>query len=117
MQIPEKDVSSLLDMCEYCKHVMNIVNKTKFYYFEKNKERQMAVERGIMIIGEASNRLSEETKHTLSNIPWAEIKGMRNKIVHDYGDIKIERIWKTAKIYVPNLLNQLLAIEEVKKYL
>jgi uncharacterized protein with HEPN domain len=117
MHINDKELSYLLDIYYYCNIVHDIVKTTKYYHFEKNKPMQMAVERGIMIVGEASNRLSDETQKNFPNIPWRDIIGMRNRIVHEYGELQISLMWRTAKVSVPKLLIQIGKIKQLRDYL
>ncbi|EKE21191.1 MAG: hypothetical protein ACD_7C00312G0008 [uncultured bacterium] len=60
-----------------------------------------AVVRNLSIIGEAVNSLSEDAKLANSNIPWGEIIGMRNKIVHEYFGVDEEILWKTIQEDLP----------------
>ena len=87
MIIPEKELKHLLDMYNYCVIINDIVKHIDLKQFEKNKTIQMAVERGIEIIGEASNRLNKNTQESLPFIEWRDILGMRNRIVHEYGSL------------------------------
>ncbi len=64
-----------------------------FEEFLSNDEKQDAVLRRILIIGEATKRLSPEFRENYSNIPWREIAGMRDVIVHDYNRVDIEAVW------------------------
>jgi uncharacterized protein with HEPN domain len=66
-----------------------------------------AVERQLMIVGEAANHVSEEFKEKHPEIPWRQIIGQRNVLAHEYGDIKVERVWAAATINVPALLKAL----------
>jgi uncharacterized protein with HEPN domain len=59
----------------------------------------------IQTIGEASPSLSDEFKAAHPGIPWADIVGMRNKIVHEYWRIDRDRIWDTVKDDLPELLD------------
>jgi uncharacterized protein with HEPN domain len=64
---------------------------------------QDAVIRQIEIIGEASSKLSAEFKKKFNNIPWKNIIGMRNKLIHDYFGVNINSVWKTIKLDIPFL--------------
>lgn len=75
--------------------------------FKKNEIIQDAVVRNIEIIGEASKRLSLGLKQTYLEIPWKEIAGMRDKLVHDYMGVDVEVVWKTIKKDVPQLRSML----------
>jgi len=69
----------------------------------QNKVTQDAVVRQFQIIGEAVKRISPETRSQNSDIPWSEITGMRDKIIHDYFGVDMEIVWLTAKQRLPQL--------------
>ena len=50
-----------------------------------------------MQIGELTGRLSEEFKNENKEIPWRAIRGMRNVVAHEYGNIDVETVWETAE--------------------
>jgi uncharacterized protein with HEPN domain len=54
--------------------------------------------------GEAANHLSDETTALLPGVPWPEIRGMRNRIVHGYFGIDLGAVWRTAEKDVPDLV-------------
>lgn len=56
-----------------------------------------------MQIGELTNNLSEEFKNNNTDIPWREIRGMRNIVAHEYGHIDYEIVWETLEDGVPVL--------------
>jgi len=66
----------------------------------------------IEIIGEAANQVSENTRLQTSAIPWEDIIGMRNRLVHAYFDINLEILWRTVQDDLPPLIS---AIEDVLK--
>jgi len=53
--------------------------------------------KAIEIIGEAASRLSNETCAELPDVPWADVIGMRNRLVHGYYDINLNILWKTVE--------------------
>lgn len=57
----------------------------------------------LQIIGEAANKTSEETKRRTAKIPWDQIVGLRNIIVHEYFGIDLEEIWNTIQFDIPKL--------------
>ncbi len=57
--------------------------------FFENSEKQDAVLRRLEIIGEAAGRISPEVQKEFSDIPFREIRGMRNIIAHDYGEVDL----------------------------
>lgn len=71
-----------------------------------------AVERFIEIIGEAAGRTSAELRDAHPEIPWAEIVGMRNRLVHAYFDVDPDVLWDAASIEIPRLAAQISAIAD-----
>ena len=55
-------------------------------------------------ISENSRKLSEEYKELNSNIPWNALYGLRNRIVHDYGNVDLNIVFETLKNDIPDLL-------------
>jgi uncharacterized protein with HEPN domain len=64
--------------------------------FMANSEKQDAVLRRFEIIGEASSRLAPETQALFPGLPFRQMRGMRNIIAHDYGDVDLDQVWRTA---------------------
>ena len=95
----EHILSALHQIAEY---VHNVDERT----FLKNKMMQDAVIREFEVIGEASKRVSAETKNTYSEIPWKYMAGMRDKLIHDYIDVDLWIVFRTSKEDVPNLIRQ-----------
>lgn len=67
----------------------------------------LAVIKSIEIIGEASARITEETKMDFSQIPWERIVSMRNRLIHAYFDINLDIVWKTVTEDLPPLIQNL----------
>ncbi|MBI4610960.1 MAG: DUF86 domain-containing protein [Candidatus Rokubacteria bacterium] len=64
----------------------------------------LALIKDTEIIGEAANQVSEETRAQFPKIPWADIIGMRHRLVHAYFDINLEILWRTVQQDLPPLL-------------
>ena len=69
-----------------------------------------AVVRNLEIIGEAVKQLPAEFKAGHAGIPWAQIAGLRNRIVHDYAGIDLEIIWQVLQTALPEFHGQLQAL-------
>jgi len=106
----KKDKAYLKDILDAISDIevfITNVNEAEFY---KNKEKKYAVVRALEIIGEAAKNLSKELRSKHKEIPWKEIAGMRDKLIHWYFGIKWELVWETVKNKIPELKNQLLKI-------
>jgi uncharacterized protein with HEPN domain len=69
--------------------------------FVSNDMIKDAVERNFEIIGEAVKNLSEDFRNKYPNIPFKQIAGMRDKLIHDYFGVDYEIVWKTIKDKLP----------------
>jgi uncharacterized protein with HEPN domain len=98
----------------YLKHILDAITDIEKFVegitqeeFYKNKEKQYAVLRALEIVGEATRNLSKELKATYREIPWRDIAGMRNKLIHEYFGVKLELVWETVKDKLPELKIQI----------
>ena len=117
MPLNENDLSFFIDIVDCIFDINEFTNGIQFHIFEKDKMRKLAVERQLEVIGQAANKISNETQETFKNIPWGNIIGLRNKLAHDYGEILAERIWNISMTSIQKLLEELEKIEEVKEYI
>lgn len=100
----------------YLQHIAEAVAKIERFAdalsFEEFSGREMvqsAVMREPGIIGEAAKKLSDEFKKCHPNVPWRQIAGMRDKLVHDYFEVDVGAVWQTLKEDIPFLKRELLA--------
>ena len=103
MRPDERDFAYLWDMREEARQIAEFLNGVSKDEFIADKRIRYAVERSLMIIGEAANHVSDTFKFAHPEIPWLQIIGQRNILAHEYGDIKADRIWSTAVLDLPRL--------------
>ncbi len=74
---------------------------------DSNRMLVLSLVKCIEIVGEAATRIAEETKLRAPEIPWQDIMGMRNRLVHAYYDIDLDRVWDTVLDDLPAIIPQL----------
>jgi len=99
----KKDKAYLEDMLKTISDIEKFIEDIPQDKFYKNKEKQYAVLRGLEIIGEATKKLSKELKAKHREVPWRDIAGMRDKLIHDYFGIHIDAVWHTVRQDIPAL--------------
>lgn len=102
------DQERIEDIVEFAETVSAIVGEGQ-QKFESNKVSQLALERLIISIGETCSKISVEFQESHPDIPWRDIVGMRNLLIHAYHRIEIAQVWKTATVDVPALVRSITA--------
>lgn len=69
-----------------------------------------AVVRAIQLIGQAARNVSDEVRVANPDVPWRQMIGMRNVVVHDYADVDLGLVWKTVREDLPGLIVRLNSI-------
>lgn len=86
---------------------MRFVEGRKRSDLETDDMLLFALVRAIEIVGEAASKVTAETRAEISDLPWASIVGMRNRLVHAYFDINRDILWTTVTEAVPALAEHL----------
>jgi uncharacterized protein with HEPN domain len=107
MQPDQRDAAYLWDMLDAAQTVEQLSSGLDFFQYSNDRRTQLAVERSLEIIGEAARRVSDSFQNSHPKIPWRQIIGQRNVLIHEYGEVKQERIWKVVKENIPQLVDQL----------
>ncbi len=72
-----------------------------------DRKLELALVKDVEIIGEAAYQVSQATRDELPGIPWEDIIGMRNRLVHAYFDINLDILWQTIQNDLPALIAEL----------
>ena len=102
----------------FLEHILDAINLIEEYIKDKKKSEflesmqlQDSVIRRIEIIGEAIKNIPSDFKGAYKNIPWKEITGMRDILIHQYFGVDLELTWEVIKTDLPKLKKQIISIK------
>lgn len=96
MREHSRDKGRLEDILKYGQNVERIVSGITFEEFVQDIRAYYATMKNIEVIGEAANMLTRHFRETYSELPWRQIVGMRNVLVHGYSQVSDADLWETA---------------------
>lgn len=105
-----RDREILLDLIKACNLIQEFCKNSDYLAFSKDIKTQSSVLYQIVIIGEAINRLSPEFARSNPQIPINAIRGMLNRVVHEYKEVDVKILWEVTQTNIPQLLAQVQAI-------
>lgn len=74
---------------------------------DRDRQFSLAMTRLLEIVGEATARISQETRERLARIPWSQVVGLRNRLIHGYDEVDFDVIWSTVGKDLPVLISHL----------
>ena len=101
------EVQWLRDMVVSCDLIAGYVDGLTYEEFKYDDQRCDAVCYRLAVIGECVGQVADRLRLLLPEMPWAEIKAMRNFVVHDFFSVNRRTLWETAQRDVPRLLTAL----------
>ena len=103
----DRDPSHLEDMLAYARDARELLGGADAAALANDKMRRYAVLRAIEIIGEAAGKVSPEGREALPDIPWRQVIGMRNLLIHGYREVAVSTVVQTIHDDLPALMEAL----------
>ena len=101
------DTVRMRHMLDHAREAVDMIAGKSRIDLDQERMLELALVRLVEIIGEAAVRVNEETKEQHSSIPWREIVGMTNRLIHGYESIDLDILWDTIEVDLPPLIFQL----------
>lgn len=105
--MPARDAAALVDIIEAYKLIRTFLEGIDREAFQRALLRQSAVARQIEIIGEAAKHISADFRADHPDIPWREMAGMRDILIHAYDQVDLDELWTAATVSVPQVAARL----------
>lgn len=104
-----RDDATVADIIAAVARIQRFVAGLDLRAFLADEKTQAAVLHELLVIGEASKRLSPAFRDQRPGVLWRQVAGMRDKLIHAYDAVDMEEVWKTATVDVQSLLDTLRA--------
>lgn len=92
--------------------IERFTNGMSYEEFVSNDKTVDAVLRNFEVIGEATKNVPAETRQEYSDVPWSEMAGMRDKLIHGYATIELRIVWMTVEQEIPTIAPQIESIRD-----
>lgn len=109
-----KDHTRLKHMMEYAEEAKNLASETTREKLVSDRKLELALTRLVEIIGEAAARVSPQIREQYPDIPWVEMTGLRNRLIHGYDAVDLDILWDILKEDLPPLIRRLRVLLENK---
>ncbi len=96
----------LCDVIDAIKTAQDFTNQMNFDNFVKDKKTIFAITRALEIVGEAIKKIPVHLRKKFPSIPWKDLAGMRDKLIHNYSGVNLSIVWETVTQELPPLLKE-----------
>lgn len=94
----------LHDLLDALRKSRQFVAGMHFEQFSKDDKTVYAVIRALEVVGEAAKQIPQDVQQRHRRVPWQEMAGMRDKLIHHYFGVDLKVVWKTVEEDVPSLI-------------
>jgi uncharacterized protein with HEPN domain len=105
-----RDKQALMDISIAIQQTLLYAREIDRNNLQENDEKQAAILYRLIIIGEATKRLSNEFREQYPMIPWRQMAGLRDVVIHDYDELDFDILWNVIHISLPDILPEVQAI-------
>jgi uncharacterized protein with HEPN domain len=102
-----RDLPSVLDILNAAQHIQQSMTGVTRDQLDVNGEKQAAVLYRLIVIGEATKRISIEFRNQHPDIPWKDMAGMRDRVTHGYDRVDLDIVWDVVQFRIPELIHLL----------
>ena len=101
------DLIRIRHMLDAAKEALSFAKNKTRGDFDSDRMLVLSIVKSIEIVGEAASKVTQETREMCAELPWANIIAMRNRLIHVYFDIDLDRVWDTVTDDLPPLIASL----------
>ncbi|UZQ55800.1 DUF86 domain-containing protein [Trichothermofontia sichuanensis B231] len=105
-----RDKQTLVDILTAIQQILKYVQDINQTQLKQDDEKQAAILYRLIIIREATKHLSDEFRERYPAIPWRQMAGLRDVVIHDYDELDFDILWNVIHINLPDILPEIQAI-------
>lgn len=102
-----EDVVHLRHMLDAARKAMEFTTKRRRCDLDKDEKLALSVVRLLEVVGEAAKNVSEQCRQECPEIPWKQIAGTRDRLIHGYFDVDLDVVWEIVSVDIPPLVTHL----------
>jgi uncharacterized protein with HEPN domain len=101
------DMIRLRHMLDHAKEAVALIAGKYKTELQNDRVLELALIRLVDIVGDASAKVSSTTQKKFTSIPWRQVIGMRNRLIHGYASVDLDVLWDTIEVDLPPLVDAL----------
>ena len=105
--VPKKDRVRLLDMRDHAREALDFISGKSRSDLQDVRWLNLSLVRLLEIVGEAANRVSDQTRSEYPSVQWRQIIALRNRLIHGYNQVDFDILWEILQEDIPRLLSAL----------